>query len=79
MLPLALLLDEVTTLLRDHGYPPTGTDEDAVWTALDRWAGRENLEERMVRRGAVDSTVLECLRAKEVLRSNPAVGRSDRA
>lgn len=65
LLPLAPLVDEIASRLERNGYPPQGTDEDVVWDALERWAGRENLEERMVRRGVVDRTVLEWLRTKD--------------
>ena len=41
---------------------PDGDDPRALWMALERWAGRENLEERMVREGLIDPTVLEVLR-----------------
>ena len=37
-------------------------DADALWDQLERWAGRENLEERMVRRGSIDIAVLGVLR-----------------
>ena len=35
-----------------------------LWEALERWAGRENLEERMVRPGFLDRTVLRILRGQ---------------
>jgi len=37
-------------------------DPGALWDRLERWAGRENLEERMVKRGYIDVTVLRMLR-----------------
>jgi hypothetical protein len=33
-----------------------------VWAALEGWAGMENLEERLVRRGWIDPTTLAVLR-----------------
>lgn len=41
---------------------PDAHDPRALWIALERWAGRENLEERMVREGSIDRTVLDILR-----------------
>ena len=32
---------------------PDDQDPRALWMALERWAGRENLEERMVREGSI--------------------------
>lgn len=46
----------------DPVEPPNPNDPDQLWQRLERWAGRENLEERMVRRGHIDRTVLEMLR-----------------
>jgi uncharacterized Ntn-hydrolase superfamily protein len=37
-------------------------DAAALWAALEGWAGLENLEERLVRRGWIDPTTLEALR-----------------
>jgi uncharacterized Ntn-hydrolase superfamily protein len=49
-------------LARATGIAVDAEDPEALWTRLERWAGRENLEERMVRRGAIDQTVLGVLR-----------------
>ncbi|MCW2780700.1 MAG: hypothetical protein JWR35_1149 [Marmoricola sp.] len=62
MLPLGPLVDEIAQRLVRLSHVPASTSEDAVWDALDQWSGRENLEERMTRRGHVDPTVLACLR-----------------
>lgn len=37
-------------------------DAAAVWAVLERWAGRENLEERLVKVNAVDEVLLRALR-----------------
>lgn len=62
LLPLLPLLPEIVRRLKHLGVAPRDEGMEAVWTALERWAGRENLEERMVRPGAVDQTVLNWLR-----------------
>ena len=49
-------------LARATGIAVDAEDPEPLWTRLERWAGRENLEERMVRRGAIDQTVLGVLR-----------------
>jgi uncharacterized Ntn-hydrolase superfamily protein len=49
-------------LSRATGIAVDAEDPEALWARLERWAGRENLEERMVRRGAIDRTVLSVLR-----------------
>lgn len=36
-------------------------DASAVWQVLDRWAGRENLEERLIRPEMVDDALLQAL------------------
>jgi uncharacterized Ntn-hydrolase superfamily protein len=41
-------------------------DPEALWRSLDRWAGRENVEERMIRPGWVDPVVLDLLRARSL-------------
>src|SRR5439155_25969329 len=41
-------------LARLQGQPLDPGDTQALWARVDRWAGRENLEERMVRPGAID-------------------------
>jgi uncharacterized Ntn-hydrolase superfamily protein len=62
LLPLGALTGEIAGCLSRLGHAPASTGEDAVWEALDRWAGRENLEERMSVRGRVDPTLLAYLR-----------------
>jgi uncharacterized Ntn-hydrolase superfamily protein len=66
LLPLAAdLADEVAArLARVQGEPADASDADGLWRRLDRWAGRENLEERMVRPGYIDSSVLRILRLR---------------
>jgi uncharacterized Ntn-hydrolase superfamily protein len=44
------------------GARPASTEPGALWIQLERWAGGENLEERMVRRGFIDPRVLQVLR-----------------
>jgi uncharacterized Ntn-hydrolase superfamily protein len=44
------------------GVPVDADDTAALWRSLDRWAGRENLEERMTQRGRIDRAVLAVLR-----------------
>ena len=53
---IAERLARVTGLALDAGHP------DELWAALERWAGRENLEVRMVRPGSIDRMVLGVLR-----------------
>jgi uncharacterized Ntn-hydrolase superfamily protein len=54
---------EISALLVQLQHAPLdGADADAVWLRLDRWAGRENLEERMVQTGWIDPVVLTVLR-----------------
>jgi uncharacterized Ntn-hydrolase superfamily protein len=57
------LAAEVAGLLarRGAGRVDPG-DAAALWAALEGWAGLENLEERLVRRGWIDPTTLEVLR-----------------
>jgi uncharacterized Ntn-hydrolase superfamily protein len=64
LLPLegALATEVAARLSNRVGFDVALRDQDALWDALDRWAGRENLEERMVKRGHVDPVVLETLR-----------------
>jgi len=60
-----LALEVATRLGRlDGSSGSVAGDADAVWHQLERWAGRENLEERMIRRGSIDVTVLDVLRAQ---------------
>ena len=57
------LAGEVARRLAQLGRPAVDPrDAKALWAALERWAGRENLEERMVREGSLDRTVLRILR-----------------
>jgi uncharacterized Ntn-hydrolase superfamily protein len=55
------LAAEVRRLLADAGYPAADTSIDALDAALARWAGVENLEERLVA-GKIDPLVLAYLR-----------------
>jgi uncharacterized Ntn-hydrolase superfamily protein len=57
------LAAEVAGLLARRGAGPVDPgDAAAVWAALEGWAGMENLEERLVRRGWIDPTTLAVLR-----------------
>ena len=57
------LAAEVAGLLARRGAGPVDPgDPAAVWAALEGWAGMENLEERLVRRGWIDPTTLDVLR-----------------
>ena len=66
------LRGEVAGLLRRVGAleaepaggarPSASAGGDPLWAALERWAGIENFEERMVRPGVVDRLVLGILR-----------------
>jgi uncharacterized Ntn-hydrolase superfamily protein len=57
------LAAEVAGLLDRLGAGPVDPgDPTAVWVALEGWAGTENLEERLVRRGWIDPTTLAALR-----------------
>jgi uncharacterized Ntn-hydrolase superfamily protein len=49
------------------GEPPDPQDMEVLWARIDRWAGRENLEERMVRPGSIDPVVLAVLRGQDPL------------
>lgn len=55
------LLAEVRDRLAEQGFPSADDLPTSTGTALVRWAGRENLEERMVE-GKIDPVVLEYLR-----------------
>jgi uncharacterized Ntn-hydrolase superfamily protein len=58
------LAAEVAGHLARHGHAPADPgDAAALWAALEGWAGLENLEERLVRRGWVDPVTLNALRA----------------
>ena len=62
LLPLVgALATEVTAALEQVGHHPTGPD--GLDAALARWAGVENLEERLAA-GHIDPQVLRILRAK---------------
>jgi uncharacterized Ntn-hydrolase superfamily protein len=62
---------EVTKLLMVLAESPfDGTDDDQLWQALDSWSGRENLEERLVRRMSVDPLLIEALRRHVDARTN---------
>lgn len=67
LLPLEsdLLAEVAARLGRIRGEMLDPSDATAVWATLDRWAGRENLEERMVERGVIDRTVLRILRERD--------------
>ena len=55
--------ERIAVAERREGAEARNPDDPAqLWQRLERWAGRENLEERMVRRGHIDRTVLEMLR-----------------
>jgi uncharacterized Ntn-hydrolase superfamily protein len=57
------LAAEVAGHLARRGAEPVDPgDAAALWAALEGWAGLENLEERLVRRGWIDPTTLEVLR-----------------
>jgi uncharacterized Ntn-hydrolase superfamily protein len=57
------LAAEVAGLLARRGAGPVDPGDAAgVWAALEGWAGMENLEERLVRRGWIDPTTLAVLR-----------------
>ncbi len=57
------LAAEVRRLLADAGYPAGDSSADALDAALARWAGVENLEERLVT-GKIDPLVLAHLRRR---------------
>lgn len=58
------LEEELIWRLTEVGDLTGGADGASLWASLERWAGRENLEERMVRPGHIDAAVLEILRAR---------------
>ena len=66
LVPLdAVLRIEVAQRLEAIDAMPLDPDDgEALWERLERWAGRENLEERMVRKGSIDRTVLDILRRR---------------
>jgi uncharacterized Ntn-hydrolase superfamily protein len=60
------LAEEITARLDAVEGPQAGTPDRAeLWHRLERWAGRENLEERMIREGAIDPVVLRVLRGED--------------
>ena len=64
LLPLSgELRGEVATLLATVAEEPfDAADDGGLWAALDAWAGRENLEERLVRPMNVDPVLVAVLR-----------------
>ena len=63
LLPLeGPLRDEVVSALVATGYAAAGAAENALAKALERFAGWENLEERLVGWGKIDRHVLAALR-----------------
>ena len=53
--------------------PSASAGGDPLWAALERWAGIENFEERMVRPGVVDRLVLGILRDRAQIASDGAL------
>jgi hypothetical protein len=53
-------------LHRLHPLTRAGDDPEALWQSLDGWAGRENLEERMILPGWIDPVVLGLLRERSI-------------
>jgi uncharacterized Ntn-hydrolase superfamily protein len=64
LMPLSgKLRSEVAALLATVAEKPFDAgDDDGLWAALDAWAGRENLEERLVRPMTVDPVLVAVLR-----------------
>lgn len=64
LLPLEgdLLAEVAARVSQLRSVALTPDDPDTLFDHLDKWAGRENLEERMVRRGWIDPKVLDILR-----------------
>jgi uncharacterized Ntn-hydrolase superfamily protein len=73
LLPLTGALQvEVSELLRAVAEEPfDGADGDQLWAALDSWAGRENLEERIIRPMHVDPVLVEALRRSASNKASP--------
>lgn len=64
----AALADEISERLANLGGTTVGpAGSSSMWQRLERWAGRENLEERMVREGFIDPLVLRVLRGEDPL------------
>jgi uncharacterized Ntn-hydrolase superfamily protein len=63
-LDAALTAEVAARLDRVTGARVDAADGDAVWSALEAWAGRENLEERLTRPGRLDPVVLRVLRGQ---------------
>jgi uncharacterized Ntn-hydrolase superfamily protein len=61
----ALASEVAVRLSKIFGIDVAREDLDELWETLGRWAGRENLEERMVKRRHVDPVILEALREVE--------------
>lgn len=60
-----LLAEVAARLSRIQSMPLDPSDASTVWSRLDGWAGRENLEERMVEPGQIDRRVLRILREQD--------------
>jgi uncharacterized Ntn-hydrolase superfamily protein len=58
------LVAELAVRLSPHAATATPPTPDELWDLLNAWAGRENLEERMIRRGHIDREVLRLLRER---------------
>src|SRR5262245_59380290 len=63
-LDAALTAEVAAHLDRVTGGRVDAADGDAVWSALEGWAGRENLEERLTKPGRLDPVVLRVLRGQ---------------
>jgi uncharacterized Ntn-hydrolase superfamily protein len=61
----ALLAVIAERLVATGDLPDPDADRPTILAALDRWAGRENLEERLRTDGQIDSVVLEMLRSSQ--------------
>jgi uncharacterized Ntn-hydrolase superfamily protein len=58
------LVAELAFRLSPLAATATPPAPDEVWDLLEAWAGRENLEERMIRRGHIDREMLRILRER---------------
>jgi uncharacterized Ntn-hydrolase superfamily protein len=63
-LDAGLAAEVAAHLGRVTGDGPAAADRDAVWSALEGWAGIENLEERLTQPGRLDPVVLRVLRER---------------
>ena len=70
-LDASLRAEIAARLSRLPGARDPSAEPDALWDRLERWAGFENLEERMVRRGFIDPQVLEVLRDRTGVLDRP--------